>query len=200
QRPAAAIGQAEAQAAASRCGVRSGAKNCGAADAADDNDPSHIITAHRHSPNPARPRQTNRARPAGHSRTAAGDACGGGPRLPTKPRCQRKRPEANRLTLMGKYDQPVPVPPPLRDPVVTTETKHLGRRDQNGTEIKKGHASITREEIMKVFDCLPKKVRATLANSAHDWAAHWAVQSQGRGPLPLWQSGLSRPIPRKRCA
>src|SRR5436190_18021508 len=80
---------------------------------------------------------------------------------------------------MRKNDPRMPMPTPWRYRVVTIETKCLGRRDQNGTKITSGVAGITREQVMKVFDSLPKRVRLALESSAHDWAAHWAAGVTG---------------------
>jgi hypothetical protein len=66
------------------------------------------------------------------------------------------------------------VPPPYRYNVVTTNLKMVGSRNQNGTATIQGTPTITLAEIMGVFDRLPKAVRTGLANSAHDWAPHWA--------------------------
>jgi uncharacterized protein DUF6525 len=69
------------------------------------------------------------------------------------------------------------MPAPWRYQVVTedAEDEWLGRRSQNGNSVTRGRPRITREEVMlRVFDALPKSVRAALADANHDWAPHWA--------------------------
>ena len=76
---------------------------------------------------------------------------------------------------MARRPSPHEVPAPYRYRVVADDRPDsIGRLDQNGTKIQRGRGTLTIPIIMEVFDCLPKSIRIALANSAHDWAPHWA--------------------------